>query len=277
MRTFILNSKNVVNGSSNTKFQYATKGGGIDLKKGDKIAIASIVYPYSFYNFNKNMYNNTDFSYTYNGVTYNVTVPDGFYTINDLNEYLQFHCLNTSKVYLVDGYGNNIFYMEFAENTSLYKIQLNVYPVPSVLPSGYTNPNTIVLTGYCPQVNILNNNFRNIIGFAVGSFPSTSTVNTNQSFVSSFNPNLSPVNSILVNCNLVSNDVSASPSTIYSFSPNVTFGSNINVNVNEYAWIDVIPGSYTQFDITFTDQNYNQFQANDPNAIIQLLLKSKDE
>jgi hypothetical protein len=159
MRTFIFNSSHVVNGSNNTRFQYQTKGGGIKIADGDKIAVSSITLPYSFYNLNASLYNNTDFQYRYNGVTYSVTVPDGFYTIDQLNEYLQYHCLNTSGLYLVNG-SENVYFMEFEENTSLYKIQLNCYPVPNPLPAGYTNPSGIALTGYCPQVIISSTNFK---------------------------------------------------------------------------------------------------------------------
>jgi hypothetical protein len=88
---------------------------------------------------------------------------------------------------------------------------------------------------------------------------------------------MSPVNALLLNCSLVNNSVSASPSTMYAFTPNVEFGGNISPSISEFSWIDLQAGNYSTFDIWLTDQNFNQIQARDPNAIFQLLIKSKGE
>jgi hypothetical protein len=149
--------------------------------------------------------------------------------------------------------------------------------LPNSLPTGWTNPATLVLTGYCPQITILNNGFKDMIGFSVGTFPSSSTTTTNQSFVSSTLPNLSTVNSILVKSNFANNVLSKYPDVIYSFAPDVQFGSQIIKDPPNLCFIDVEAGIRQFLDITMTDQNNNAIVFNDFNVLFEIVIKSRNE
>ena len=50
MRTLILNSSNIVPGTNNSILSYEFVGGGITLKKGQKLALASLQMYYSTFN-----------------------------------------------------------------------------------------------------------------------------------------------------------------------------------------------------------------------------------
>jgi hypothetical protein len=39
--------------------------------------------------------------------SHNITIPEGFYTIDDLNSYMQYYAL-TNGLYLVNSDGNNV-------------------------------------------------------------------------------------------------------------------------------------------------------------------------
>ena len=149
--------------------------------------------------------------------------------------------------------------------------------MPSVLPAGYTNPAALVLptVASTPQLVILStSNFGTIIGFTAGSYP-PAIQPTNYSILSNTLPNGSPVNSIVVRCNLVSNNVVSPSDILDSFPINGTFGSNLNVTPNFEKWIKIKSGRYTNFTITFQDQNLNTIPILDPNLLITLLLKTK--
>ena len=105
-----------------------------------------------------------------------------------------------------------------------------------------------------------NNNFTKIVGINAGTFPSV-TQTTTYSKLSDFTPNLSPVNSVIINCNLVKNSVSSSPNAFNSFTPTSEFGTNLIYQPNFP--MDCVVGSYGNIDIFLTDQNYNISRAND--------------
>jgi hypothetical protein len=130
---------------------------------------------------------------------------------------------------------------------------------------------------YTPRVVISNsNNFGSVIGYITGTYPSTVTLLTNSS-LGTLTPNLTPVNSLILLCNLVSNDVS-SQGNLFTSIPisNTSFGSNINYNPSFQSWISVNPGSYSSFTITILDQNFNFIESKDPNMLLTLTMKVPD-
>ena len=100
MRTLILNSSNIVDGTNNSILSYEFAGGNINLKKGQKVALANLQMYYSTFNITA-ANNNNSFSYTWvDGIVYQVLIPDGFYDIPSLNNYLHFTMVQ-NKHYLL--------------------------------------------------------------------------------------------------------------------------------------------------------------------------------
>lgn len=272
----VLNSSNLVSTSSNNTYQYNFPTGAVHFKKC-KLAVASVALYYSWYNVSSSNNNNSfQFIFPGNG-TYTVTLPDGFYSISELNSYLQNFCI-LNNLYLVNASGDYIYYLEFLTNSTYYSVQFNAYPVPVSLPSGYTNPGGMLFPGtsVTPQLVVLSNDFRNIIGFDAGTYPST-TQSSVYSALSSFTPQVTDVQSVLMTCSLLSNKY-ANPNTIlYSFAIDTTFGSLLSSNPNQYSFINIYDGQYTQFNVQFFDQNFNPLQIRDTNVLIQLLIQTEDE
>ena len=64
------------------------------------------------------------------------------------------------------------------------------------------------------------------------------------------------------------------PSDILDSIPiNATFGSNINYEPAHQKWIKCKAGTYSNFQVVFSDQNLNTLYANDSNLSITLLIK----
>ena len=280
MRTLIINNSNVVAGYNNSKYTYQFMGGGFVFEKGDQIALQSIQIPYSWRNITSN-YNNNIFNYVLNGVSYQIRIPDGFYTMTDLNALFQ-SIMYTNGHYLVDESGNIVYYAQLSTNVNVYGIQFDAFAIPATLPTNYLNPanvfyNTVTFTNpTCIQLSIPNTNIQQLIGYKTGIYPSVPQ-STVYSIVSTSTPNLSPVNSILIRCNICSNKHCNPPDAFFCFSPNVSYGANINIQPTIAGWIDCITGSFASFDITFVDQNFVPLAMLDNNITIQLLIKSKGE
>ena len=269
----ILNSSCLVSGTSNV-YRYSFPQGSVKFQDS-KICLSSIAIYYSWFNISV-VNNNNSFQFLYpTGITYTVTIPTGFYSIVDLNSYLQQYLISNG-LYLVDSSGKNVYYLEFITNSSFYAVQFNAYPIPTSLPVGWTNPGGMVFpaSAWTPKLIILPNAFRSTIGFVTGSYPSVDTL-TNYSMLSSVTPQVSTVQSVIVGCSLLNNRYSNPSTILYSFTPNgVEFGSLIQSSPTQYSFIDIQDGNYSSFDVIFYDQSFNALQINDTNLVIQFFVKS---
>lgn len=274
----IINSSNLVPDSFNNKYRYVIASGGTRFKNA-KVAVASIAIYYSWYNITASQ-NNNSFQFVWptnaGSTTYTVTIQDGYYSVANLNSYLQQFCI-TNGLYLVDGSGNFVYYLEFLENVNYYSVQVNTYALPTSLPSGWSNPASMSfpLTTRTPQLIVPNTNFQYIIGYTPGTYPAAPALTT-QSFLSTFTPQVSPVQSVILSCSLLSNKYANPMTVLYSFSASgFEFGNLVQSSPYEHTYVDISDGNFSFFDIAFLDQNYNAIKLNDTNIVVQLLIKSK--
>ena len=140
--TLIMNSTNVV-GIYNNTYQYKFITGNFTAKDSE-MAISNIVIPYSWYNITAQYGNNKltlVFPTAATTVTLNLTFPDGFYTVNDIQNYIELQCQNNG-LYLINATGAYEYYTQLSYNATYYAVQLIAFVVPNALPAGYTSPPT---------------------------------------------------------------------------------------------------------------------------------------
>lgn len=189
MRTLILNSNNVVQNTNNSVYQYKFPGGNVNFQKGDRLALASVQMYYSTFNLTR-LLQNYQFQYVWiDGRTITVNMPDGFYSISDISNYLQFVMFQQGH-YLTDFNGTIYYFMNLTVNSSTYQININTYPINTTLypPASYKlgTPTSAVITTSTPTVTVpwsipvsaivpmfvvLDNNFKQIIGYNAGFYP----------------------------------------------------------------------------------------------------------
>ena len=285
--TLVLNSTNVTSSSTITTFKYNFINGGFQLKNME-MCVSSITLPYSFYNVSS-YYNNRTFSLIFpkgaTTQTISVTLPEGFYTVTDINSYIQQICLDNGA-YLIDSTGNYVYYQQLVYNSTYYSVQLLLYPVPTTLPTGYsyasagtlyTSSANLPTTSYTPQLVLSSaGSIATIIGFKTGTTYPSAQSTANQSILSTLTPVGSTVNSIIMQCSLVNNPVT-SPSDILDSLPihNSTFGSNITYEPSFEKFISLSDGTFNNFTFSFRDQNLNEIYARDPNVSITLIIRQK--
>jgi hypothetical protein len=283
MRTLVLNESNLVNDGRNSRFRYQFST-SIKFNEGDQVALSNAQIPYSNFNLSSSQYNNTQFNYTHpnTATVYPVVFPDGFYDVDtDMNYYLQQVMIQNGH-YLVNSSQQIVFYLKLSTNKNRYKCQLDCFVVPSVLPSGWSNPANFNLTtfgGKCFSFNFLSSNsFQNLIGFNSGSYGGGVS---NTSFLGTSVPSPAPVNSYLITIpNLVSqsNINLNTSSAVYAKTPNVSFGSNLIIEPNTFVWINVNSGMYSYIEVVLcSGDDGSQLTLQDPNSLIMLVIKGKDE
>lgn len=268
----ILNSSNVIN-NNNSIFKYTFSNGSFNIYENSEICISNIVIPYSWFNINQNYYNNATIAYKWNNIIYTCIFPNGFYLISDLNSYLQLYMISQNQYLTNISSGTNIYYISIIQNTTYYSNQIILYPIPTSLPSGYTAPANFVYstTTQTPQLIIYYG-----IGLILGFLPSTYPLISQSSIytmLSNITPNATPVNSIIVRCDIINNGCSSPSDILDSFNINANFGSNVTYNNPYPKWVTISEGTFNSISIFFEDQNFNTLQCNDSNVLISLLIR----
>lgn len=270
----IINGDNLVPSTYNNVYRYSPPVGGFTFPRGSRVGIGSIALYYSWFNFS-DTYGNNSFSLSFSGYgTLAINIGNQSLSIPNLNSFVQQKMID-ANLYLVNSDGQNVYYFEIVENAATYQVQVNLFPVPSSLPLGWTNPG-LPLSGFCPQFIVPNTPFQQIVGFTAGTYGSATSTSTT-SFVSSFTPQVSPIQSIQVGCSLLRNYVNQNPTILYTFnSTGVAFGELINSSPNFPQFAPIFQGTYPYIDIIFLDQNGSPIAINDSNIVVMLLLQIPD-
>lgn len=274
----ILNSTNAVAGDPSS-YVYKFPRGSINLKNAS-VALSQINLFYSWGNINKSQYNNADFQIIFPDGTpatfteYNITIPDGNYTIEDLNKYLQAFFITNKKYLINTTTGQYRYYMELISNPQTYSIQLITYDIPTSMPTGYSHPtggffSFPIAPNQQPSLVIpSNNNFGKLIGFSSGPW---------FSHISDFTPQMSPVSSVLVTCSLINNKFTNPNDVIFSFVSGTTeYGHMLAVQSQDLVYANIDDGLYTHVTIKFLDNNFQRLYIKDTNLIIYLIVKIED-
>jgi hypothetical protein len=286
--TLVINNGNLSNPNTNGTYTYNFIGGGFTIDNDMEVMLSSAQIPYSIFNITS-AYNNNKFTLSFptgasasSYTNFNVVIPDGFYTLDDFNTYMQQFAISNG-LYLINATGDNVYYYGFYVNQTSYAIQILLYTVPRSLPVGWSQPTNWI--GYSthtadrtPFISILsNNNFDDFIGFIPGLYPSVLPQTTNYSVLSNKKPPIaSYVNSIIVHCSLVNNPVVSPSDILDAFQiQGATFGQNINYQPSVEKYVKLTKGSYSSMIITLTDQNNNIIYLNDPNILLTLLFRRK--
>ena len=129
-----------------------------------KVALAYLGLYYSWRNILA-ANNNNKLQYSWNGVVHDVVIPDGFYSINDLSDYLKFVMYRNGH-YVLSADNQPVYFIEFGINSTYYSVTFNNYPV--YVPDGGSNPHGVV-EGLTPQLIILDNGLQHNLGVNPGS------------------------------------------------------------------------------------------------------------
>jgi len=284
MRTLILNSRNIVPNSNNSILEYNFPGGTVTLDD-TYLALESLTMYYS--TFNITAANNNNFlQYIWiDGLTYNVTFPDGFYDAEGIQDYIRSVML-FNKHYLINPAGEYVWFFGLTTNPSTYSIQMNFFacnttaypPATYALPAGATWVVPVLANSVCPQIIIpATNNFGLLVGFTAGTYPASNITATNVSVLSSFAPQITPLSSYILSCSLVNNNYAVPNTFVYAFAPIGTIGEQFTIAPYSFSFIPILKGQYSTFRCQLTDQNNRPIVIQDPNYVITLCLADGNE
>jgi len=219
MSSLIINANNITDTTTNSTFQ-------VDFDRTinlvDKhISLTSASLYFSWRNITTS---NNKFSYTWiDDIVYSVELPIGLYEISDIKSYFQFVMSQNNHVMTNTETASTIYFIDFVVSNTAYSIDILTYPVPASLPVGYTSSITFIGTEKNPRLT-LPAGINAIFGYAEDL--TTDAGSSILTFNSSFAPNVSPDNSVLIVCDMVQNEFSIL-GILYALSPSVGIGSLI--------------------------------------------------
>ena len=283
--TLVLNSSNVVSGTNNNTYQYKFILGSLKLKNYE-MAISSFVLPYSWFNVTS-LYNNRTISFTFptaaTTTPLNITLPEGFYTVADIQNYIYLQCINAG-LYLIDANGNYVIYVTISANPTYYANTIVLSAVPTTLPVGWSYATSGIYSGAggLPTVSstpscsfAATGSLAVLLGFNAGQ--TLASAGASYSTNSPNTPIGSNVNGVIVRCSIINNPVIVPSDVLDAISiSGATFGANINYNPSFERFVDVSDGNYNQLTITLVDQNLNTLIARDPNILLTLQFRPKN-
>jgi len=300
MKIIVFNQNNIIDRNTNNQLVYNFPNSVTF--KDHYIAVSSISIYYSWFNIARE-YNNNVLTYTWTwdnaGVdqtdTYQITIPDGLYQVQQINEYIQFVMIDNGT-YWIDSSGQYVYPFEFIVNPTRYAVQLNTYLIPNALPTGASVPSNFPGWPIDPQNSVVStpDNFCKLIGFE-NTFVSDANVNNSYvpplgsrtiskngagtiSYLSTSAPNLQPNANLLFQLTNVNNDLAPNTGIIYSLTPpNVSAGQLISERPPQFIWNKLINGTYNQLKLTILGTDFRPITIHDPNMTILLTIADREE
>lgn len=259
------------------------------------MSLVNLYMYYSWYNISASFGNNT-FSYAYpNSVggytTYQVVIPDGFYSLDELNQYFQQVQLYNGTYTSSSTTGVTTTYLSFVTNVTYYRVTLFASPVPATGTAGVTFPSnypsgsggppvaldptfTVLPTGYpAGSISPGSYSFSKVIGFLPGTYPLSNNP-VSYSINGQFPPIIESTSNVNLACNLINNSVINKYAQVFhTFSPNVAFGEQIQETPFFPIYLPIADGVYNDLVLTFYDENLVPLNIQDPHITGTLIIQ----
>ena len=210
-------------------------------------------------------------------VSYDWSIPDGYYSSSDLNSWLQSQMYSNNLYTTANNGANTIYFYEIVQNSVRYAIQLNSYYIPTSANAttlGYTRPSgatwNFPTTNKTPQLTF-NAAFGSLIGMTAQTYPST-VQSTNVSQISTITPIISPVNSYVLTCNLINSKYSIPSNVFFSLPLNGSLGQLISFVAPSVVYSDIAPNTYSNIVVQMFDQNFNKLELKDNEIVLTLAI-----
>ncbi|KJE94533.1 hypothetical protein CAOG_05166 [Capsaspora owczarzaki ATCC 30864] len=186
--------------------------------------IHNAVIPYSWTNISAELGNNT-YQYNNGSTLRTVTMPDGMYSYEAMDQYLR-ATMDSNSDYDTDVNGFRVYHIRFYTNTVLNKLSV-------VIDGGYS-------------LIIPNTPFKVTTGLTPGTYTTSVSSQTL--------PVINTANQVSLRCSLVSNPY-ANPDELFRFSPDVPPTDIIHLEPVNLQWTPCSNGGFREISISVHDEN----------------------
>jgi hypothetical protein len=173
---------------------------------------------------------------------------------------------------------DNVYFVEIVINSIRYSTSMNFYAIPTEAEAsdlGYVKPTDATWnypdTPKCPTLSF-NQQFGNLLGQTFGSYPPSDS-STNIQYLSIQTPVISPVDSLILTCNLISSKYSIPSNILFTVPISSSLGSLIKTNISSIVYNDVLPQHFSSLEITVYDQLFNSVILQDKELTLTLVIR----
>ncbi len=274
-KTIVINSSNYLQGSGN-KYVYNFPQTSY-FPAGSGVGVSNISIYNSIQNITQKRGNNT-VTLNWLGTDYVFTFPDGYYSVSDINFFLQNQCILNGLYVTANSGADNVYFAELVINSIRYATSLNFYAIPTDAQAtalGYTKPsNATWVYPATPQTPSLTfgQPFGNLIGQTFGKYPPT-LQSTNIQYLSTQTPVISPSDSLILTCNLVNSKYSVPNNILFSVAITTALGTIIQPSISSIVFNDILPQNFSTLEITIFDQLFNPVVLLDKELTLTLVIQ----
>jgi hypothetical protein len=174
---------------------------------------------------------------------------------------------------------DNVYFFELVINSIRYATSINFYSITTDAQAtalGYTKPaNGNWSYPVSPQTPSLkfDQPFGNLIGQMFGKYPLVSPQSTNIQILSTQTPVISPVDSLILTCNLINSKYSVPNNILFTIPITVSIGSIIQVPISSIVFNDILPQNFSSLEITIYDQLFNSVELLDKELTLTLVIQ----
>lgn len=217
-----------------------------------------------------------------------LTLADGYYSLDTLNQALQNFCINEGLYYYDTATGMNVYFVQIQANSTLYAVQVNCFLVPTVLrasQNGWVLPSNAAFTPnggtvfVAPQLE-LPSGLATLIGFQAGTyadsqFRTQAWSSSPTVFLGAAAPTINQVSSLIMRTTLI-NQSTGNPADMLALVPITSeFGAITQFVAAHPVFSPVSNGTHPTVEIIFTDQGGNRLFLRDPD--ITLTMEIRDQ
>ena len=273
-KTIVINSSNYVIGSGN-RFEYRLPQTSY-FPAGSGIGVSNIAIYNSIQNINEKRGNNL-VTLNWLGTEYTFKIENGYYSVSDLNHYLQNQCILNGLYVTANSGADNVYFIELVINSIRYSTSLNLYVIPTDAQAsslGYTKPSNATWSyPVSPQTPsfTFGQQFGNLIGQTFGTYGTNQS--TNIQYLSTQTPVISPVDSLILTCNLINSKYSIPSNILFTVPISSALGSLIQVNISSIVLNDILPQNFSSISITIYDQLFNAVELQDTEMTLTLVIE----
>jgi hypothetical protein len=274
-KTIVINSSNYVQNSGN-KYVYNFPQTSY-FSAGSGIGVSNISIYNSIQNITQKRGNNV-VTLNWLGTIYTFIFPDGYYSVSDINFFFQQQCILNGLYVTANSGADNVYFFELVVNSIRYSTSLNFYAIPTDAQAtslGYTKPANATWTyPVSPQTPSLSfgQPFGNLIGFTFGTYPPT-VQSTNVQYLSTSTPVISPVDSLILTCNLINSKYSVPNNILFTVPITTALGTIIQVPISSIVFNDILPQNFSTLEITIFDQLFNPVILLDKELTLTLVIQ----
>jgi hypothetical protein len=274
-KTIVINSSNYLQGSGN-KYVYNFPQTSY-FPSGSGIGVSNISIYNSIQNITQKRGNNV-VTLNWLGIDYVLTFPDGYFSVSDINFFFQNFCILNGLYVTANSGADNVYFFELVVNSIRYATSLNFYAIPTeaqAIERGYVKPSNATWSyPASPQTPSLSfgQPFGNLIGQTFGKHPPT-TQSSNLQILSNSTPVISPVDSLILTCNLVNSKYSVPNNILFSVAITTALGAIIQPSISSIVFNDILPQNFSTLEITIFDQLFDKVELLDKELTLTLVIQ----